>query len=523
MYATASPARRSATGLVLLAAIGGTMLLTVAGLVIDQPIIALAAPLLVAGLWLIYKVHLKYSVTATLFLLLVCEGLANPLGGAWPVPVLQKVADLLFANLSAITGISPLRAPLADLIFVALLAMSNLRPKEARLSSVTAAVRPLTVTLVLQVATILALYAWGTARGGNFNEALWQFRQMVMLSVRAVVFMRAYDGSLADLKLVGRTVIAAGVVKALIGVYFLRFIAYPQGLDIEFTTSHHDTIIFAPLLALWFNLLIEQFSWRRFVRSSVWAGIVLWGALANDRRLAWVSLGGAIFATLAMSPMGRFKRGLYRMAIVSAPVVALYVAAGWNSNARIFNPAQGIKAMIVGDPSLDYRELENFNVLFTANQQPLLPLGFGHEFINELHLPDISAMMPTWQYHPHNQYLWYFSIAGPIGFTLIFLPLAMAVMLAARIYRRTAQPIERAAAMSIIAVVICVLNQVWGDMGTLGYTDSIMSALVIALASKLAIRTGAWPKPRPKAVVTASTDAAQLYEAGAQATRAVAP
>ena len=87
----------------------------------------------------------------------------------------------------------------------------------------------------------------------------------------------------------------------------------------------------------------------------------------------------------------------------------------------------------------------------------------------------------------------------------------MAVMLAARIYRRTAHPIERAAALSIIGVIICVLNQVWGDMGTLGYTDSIMSALVIALASKLAIRTGAWPKPRPK-TVAAPVDAPLAYE-----------
>jgi hypothetical protein len=68
----------------------------------------------------------------------------------------------------------------------------------------------------------------------------------------------------------------------------------------------------------------------------------------------------------------------------------------------------------------------------------------------------------------------------------------VAVLLAARAYRRLAKPFERAAALTCITLIIAHLNQVYGDMGTRSHFGSILGGLAVAIAAKLAVRSGAW-------------------------------
>jgi O-antigen ligase len=51
-------------------------------------------------------------------------------------------------------------------------------------------------------------------------------------------------------------------------------------------------------------------------------------------------------------------------------------------------------------------------------------------------MPDISAMMPNWQYHPHNQFLWTWANLGLVGWLMAWSFLVVTVYLAGRTYRR---------------------------------------------------------------------------------------
>lgn len=461
-----------------------------------NPVMMLAAPLGVGLIYLVRAVPLRATVLGMLFLELMCEGLESTLSGYWDTPF-KPLARLLLINLNVVTGISPLRASLIDIACISLWVASRFkRSREVMPLAHTPSIRFMHAALFGTLGTLVLLWVLGTVKGGNANEALWQFRQVAMFPIRTFLFLSALDGSLKELKLIAKVVIVAGCIKALVGIYFLYGIVYPAGNYVEFTTSHSDTALFIPLIAMAFNLFWEDPRWPRVRQVMTWFPLVMVGMVLNDRRLAYVSLAGALIATVLMSPRTRLKRKLTRALIVLAPVLAMYFTVGWNQTGSIFFGAQLVKSVVKGDQAqegADYRDMENFNVLFSWSQHSVVPSGFGHKMIEAVMLPDISRFMPTYQYHPHNQYLWYLTIGGPVGFTLIFLPWMLSIFLAARTYHRTRQPLERAACLTIVAIIISCLNQVWGDMGTLSYTVSFMSALAVALSVKLAVRNGAWP------------------------------
>ena len=51
---------------------------------------------------------------------------------------------------------------------------------------------------------------------------------------------------------------------------------------------------------------------------------------------------------------------------------------------------------------------------------------------------------------------------------------------------------DRTCAATVIAIALCYVNQAWGDIGMLEPLNTMMLALGLALAGKLAIETGAW-------------------------------
>jgi hypothetical protein len=459
----------------------------------------LGVPLVGAFGYALWKLPLKVTAISVMAMAFFCEGLEVPFAMGF-VPPGQALARVMLINMSAFTGIGLLRAPLIDLLTVGLYVAASLRDKNDGWTSRLPMVRPFNIALLVSVLALFGLDAIGTAKGGNFNESLWQLRHHLLFPIRTVVLLRALDGTVAELKTLAKVVVGVTVVKALIGIYFLRAIVWPAGKDVEFTTSHTDTLLFVPCLALFANLMIERFTWGRALRCMPWVLVVLYGMVCNDRRLAYVCLAFGGTASLLIAPWTRFKIMLFRTAVYGGPFFVLYPLAGWGSTGgRFFFLARLAKSLIVGDPvqrdAADYRDLENMDVMFSWSNSAFFPKGYGFKMDMLFPLPDISNFMPTWQYHPHNQYLWTMAIAGPIGFTLIVMPYLASLYLAARAYRFSNDPWVRVAMLTSIGITISVFAQWYGDMGTLSWTVSWMGALAAALACKWAVRTGAWPTP----------------------------
>jgi hypothetical protein len=491
--AAAAPHRSAVPFFFVVVAMG---LLTVAALTVE-PFAALGVPLMAAAAYALYRLPLKVSALGLFGLAIFCEGLEIPLALGW-MPPGHSIAQLLLVNLSTITGVGALRAPLIDLLTLGLFAMASFRDRSDGWTSRLPTVRPMNVALLGTLITLLVLDLIGAARGGNVNESLWQIRQILLFPVRAIVLLRALDGTIGELKGIARMLIIVGVAKALIGIYFMRFVVLPSGRDVEFTTSHNDTLLFVPLLGLFLNLMIERFTWKNMLSCLPWVAIVLYGMICNDRRLAYVSFAFGAAASLLLAPWTRFKKILFKSAVYGAPFFALYTLAGWGSTGGgFFFFARLARSLIVGDPTqvnmADYRDLENVDVLNTWADAPIVPNGYGHKMDLLFPLPDISNFMPTWQYHPHNQYLWTMANAGPFGFTLLMMPHVVTLYLAARTYRMTDNLYVRVAMLTCIGTVIAVFSQWYGDMGALSGSVSWMAAICAALACRWAVRTGAWP------------------------------
>lgn len=70
------------------------------------------------------------------------------------------------------------------------------------------------------------------------------------------------------------------------------------------------------------------------------------------------------------------------------------------------------------------------------------------------------------------------------------------VFLAARSYRRATRPVDRAAALAAVSVVIVYALQAYGDMGLQSWEGLFITAAALGVAGRLADETGAWPRAR---------------------------
>jgi O-antigen ligase len=227
--------------------------------------------------------------------------------------------------------------------------------------------------------------------------------------------------------------------------------------------------------------------------------VVLLGARANNRRLAWVEMTLGLLAILAVSRARAWKRALARTALLGAPIILLYLVAGWNSPEGIFGPIRLVKS--VTDSSFNRstwcRHVEDWNLAMSIADRPLLGRGFGHEWTEFYVGDDITNFFPMYKAEPHNMVLGLTLFAGAIGVAFLFMPFAATVFLAARSYRLASTPERKAAALVLIGAVLAILAQTFGDLGPFSTQFRLMTPLAFVLAGKLAGACGAWPTPPP--------------------------
>jgi len=304
---------------------------------------------------------------------------------------------------------------------------------------------------------------------------------------------------LRDYRTVGKLVVVSACIKSVIAMYVIR-ITVPAP---EFATSHGDSLLFACAMVLLIVRLAEQPNRRNLIVCVLLLPLIAAGMVANDRRLVWVQVLLALGAFILMSRRTRFKQFVLRCFLLSLPLMAAYVAIGWNAQSELFSPIKTFRS--VGDSEVDastlYRDLENYNLLRTLRYNIILGSGFGHPFAEEVPLPDIS-FFHEYRYMPHNSILGLWAFCGPFGFTGLSAVFAVAMFLAARSYRMAQVPDERVAAFMVIGTIVIYLIHCWGDIGFSERRSYVLVGPVIAIAGQLALSTGAWRlRPKRHAVV----------------------
>lgn len=463
---------------------------------VGSPLIALAPLVLTIGLVLFVWVPTRLQVFA---LVSVATAVDPPSGmpqdGQWH-SILYPVGRLLYENLNTLTGVSVLRFSLLEILLMLMVGRVLLDRPSRRSSNDSASPTPnvLMWGFGLWFATMIWLEVFGLLRGGDVRNSLWQIRTLLWLPIVAWLIARVMRGP-NDFVWIARSIIGAAVVKVTIGLYFLFAIVRPRALTVPYIMTHDDTLLLVTALFICLATFAYRQARAHLLLVMTVVPLVLLGIVANDRRIAYVSVfGGLLILYVYLAP--RVRRRVTMLGILAMPLFVVYLAVGRHRTERVFVPAAKIMSLVTrSDASSSMRDIENYNLYVTLRAKGrLLGSGFGHKYVESVVAYDISEQFPQYRYIAHNSVLWLWSIAGVIGMSTLWLVLVVGVYFAARSFRFARSPFEQTACVSVIAVVFGYLVQCWGDMGSQSWISVWLMGAMLGTAGKLATATGAWPE-----------------------------
>jgi O-Antigen ligase len=461
-----------------------------------DPFISLLAPLSVIGLWLVWTRPLKRPLLILLFFALTLDDPAGrPYANIWRSPT-YPFGRLFFANIALFTGFELSVYGLA--IVMAIRRIVGRRHVIGTLDPVARqSPLPLQWSLVISAAVIGWLVVWGVLRGGDFREALWQFRALLMMPCLAMLMMFALDLP-KDLPDLLRVLVVGSIIKALLGSYFVYAIASPQGIDPPHTTGHHDSMIFVTSVVTALAMVWERPSRRTMAFALLWLPFIFMAIRFNDRRIAYVEIAMAVAITYFLSPWHTMKRFVTRTAVMLLPVVAIYVVAGWNQRGGVFAPVHKIRTIVAPEAATEEessnaeRDTENYNIVTTWKENMFLGQGFGHAFHE--YSPSNDFGQSNFGHVGHNSILWVMWIGGVVGFTGIFGYLIVALFLLGRTLHVARDWHDRVALLVSLSIVMTYLLQAFGDMGTQSALIDFCVACAMAIIGRTSTKWGVWAR-----------------------------
>lgn len=492
-----SPAVRLTTPVLLSLVLLGALVLGITGNV------ALAALPILAGLaavglwWLPVRVPL-YAVLAL--------GLLADVGGPVPVPAndpvlapVRLLKELLLENLNGLTGIQALRVSGLDVILLTLTLLLCARVVARVPESLDAPaplLRPLLGALAAAFAVLVLAEVWGIARGGDVRQSVWQIRYLLwvpLLSTLAMLVVR----TLQHVTEIAFVLSGVAVLKALIGTYVYWWsLRHGHGVP-HSVTSHADTMLFSVVVAIWTAVLVMRPSAGRLLVGVPTLVAMVIAIVVNNRRTAYVSVGLAMLLLLLHVPRRTLRRALLLLAAAS-PLLVGYMLVGKSRSGGVFAPAAAIWSVTKQeDGSSDSRDVENYNLTLTLRGNLPLGSGFGHMYDEGPAAYDLTDVFAQFRYVAHNSILWLLAILGPLGFAVLWLPIAVGTYFAALTHRfaeAAARPhTVRIAAYVVLATLAAYQVQAYSDMGTQGWTGTTLVALAMATTAVLVQLTGVWP------------------------------
>jgi len=488
------------SSLVLL--IGG---LTVACVLVGNGslMLALAPAVVFAALYAAWKVPLRWSLLVTTFLVLTLENPSDlPACGQWKSPF-YDVGALMLVHLNVTLPYKPLVFSGLDVVLAYLFVVAAVRwQKGSGIDSSPGAesAGPMAWFAGLSLAGAAWMWVYGMARGGaDVPNSLWQLQRVAYLPALVFLFQRGFRGP-ADTAGLGKVIVLAACFKASLAIYIRATVPPPPGEPtLLYATSHPDSMLFAVAFCSVLALLIHRQGGKRLFLVGVVLPLLIAGMVANGRRLAWVELAAGVAAVVGLTRRSPAKRAALRAVVAVSPLLLAYAIFGWDSSSAIFQPVHTLRSVIdsKADPSTLWRDLENYNLFYTLRHNPVFGTGYGHGYDEIIGLPDVSSSYALYRFLPHNSILGLWAYGGFVGFTALWTMLVVGIFLAARAYRHATTVDDQTAALTAVSVIVVYLVYCYGDLGLGTWASVFIVAPAFAIASKLAVSTGAWPSRRP--------------------------
>jgi O-antigen ligase len=172
----------------------------------------------------------------------------------------------------------------------------------------------------------------------------------------------------------------------------------------------------------------------------------------------------------------------------------IYIPLGWGSDAAVFAPVRKIRSLTDSESNTStlWRELENYNLVYTYSEHPILGSGFGHPFVEAIRLPSVSQAYELEPYIPHNSILGLWAFGGLLGFAMLWAMFPVGFFFTARAYRWASTPMERVTALGAAGAQVCFLMQGYGDLGFGAWGPVFTLATGYVLVGKICIANRAW-------------------------------
>jgi hypothetical protein len=453
----------------------------------DGNIIATMAPVLAAAvLGAVWVAPIRITLFALAFLGLALDASGE---GAWNSP-LAPLGRLLDFNLNLSIPMSRLPLPLTTCVLGYLLIIHlHRRLSRSHVDEVGARAfaTPMRLALAVSLLTVVVECLNGFRLGGDLQMAKIQVQDFLLVLLTAYLMAASLRG-IRDYRTLGGLIILAACAKALLALYVYRIITPHPDCPL----THGDSLLFTCAAFMLIARFAENPVRRNGVLTVVTLPLLLVGIFANNRRLAWVELAASVVALYFFSRRTPLKRFVTKGMLVALPLILLYVTAGWNSGSRVFAPVKVFRSVTDSDvdASTMFRDLENYNLLYTLRIKPIIGTGFGIPFDEVVTTPDISSFK-EYRFMPHNSILGLWCYTGVIGFTGLFMVFVAGVHLAARSYHWAHTPDERAAALTALTMVLVYLIQCYGDIGFSERKSIFLVGAALAVAGQLAVSTGA--------------------------------
>lgn len=445
------------------------------------------------------KAPIRSSALVVIFLALTLENPSErPTFGMWVSPWSSLGALMLMHLKNTVGGglfFSGMDVVLAWLGLVALF-RANTGSKIDRIGNVKTP-RPLIQLAQVSLLTMGLAFAVGAIRGGSDSAAtLWQMDRVMYVPLLFLLFQIGFRGR-EDTRALAKVLLIAAVERACEAMYVRYSFFLPPDpetgeLGIPYTTTHGDSMLFAAASVLLAALVIQRVPRTKWIVLTV-APILAGGMLANNRRMVWLQIILVMITVYFSTDPNPMKRKIQRIVKFSLPLVVAYGFIGWGSKNPVFKPVNVIRSAVDSetDSSTLWRDIENYDLVFTIRQYPFFGSGYGRPFIEAVGLPQVDY--PLERFLPHDAVLglWaFYGYAGFVGITSLWVAGVYFAMLA---YRRLPDPEGKAAALVCFGSIQIYYVQCYGDLGLGTGTGVYILAPALAIAAKLAVSTGAWP------------------------------
>jgi hypothetical protein len=471
------------------------------------PLGYLVSPIVLAGLiFCAARAPLRHSLLTLTFCAFTIDYQTESYAGGMFKTPLYGLGTVLFEHLNIATGIKPLFMSGMDIVLGVLGVVAYLRESsKAPIDRAGRVPTPKPLVTLAKIALGGAMYVWigGLVRGGDFSMSLWQLQKVVYLPILFLLYHLALRGPKDHAALV-KVLLVAATYRAAMAVFVKHTVKVEvdpnTGIaELATATTHADSMLFAAAFVLLVLMVVERVPNSRRL-AVLLLPILFLGMSANHRRLVWVHVALVLITLYVAMPDNPFKRRFRRTAYASLPLVGLYMMIGWNKQySTVFKPVKIARSIIEpkSDGSSLWRELENYNLIMTLRESPIIGYGYGHKYIEAVPLPAVEYSLEY--YCPHNSLLGLWAFGGVVGYTAITLMWGGGVFFAMRAYHAAKEPAERVGAIVSVGAVLVYLVQAFGDIGLGSLTGIHILAPALALGGKLAVSTGAWGAARPVA------------------------